>query len=432
MDPSSGTDVVGDLAVVDGMLAAAVPGLRRVNGRGLVVAPGLCDLRAGLAPDLEPARATADLARAAAKGGYSGICIGSSPELFLDDPAVVAQLVAEGTTSGVRVGVVGAMTRGAAGDGLADLGALAEAGVVGVGDGATRSTALTRAALLYLGPLGLRLVVRAEDPSLAAGALVHTGAVSTRLGLAGWPPSAEITTVERDLALAAETGGRIHFSRISTAVAVEAIRRARERGVYVTCDVAAAHLALWDGWIAGARRFAWETPDDASPFDAPLDPALAYDAACRTDPPLPSRADARALLAAVADGTIDAIVSDHAPLPAQRKLVEFAAAAPGMIGLPMALSLGLAAVEAGVIPLLRLVAALSSRPAELIGEHRTLAPGTPADLVVFDPAARWRVEREALASVHDNTPLLGRELPGVVRLTLFDGRVTYGDVVAAS
>jgi dihydroorotase len=418
VDPSSGTDVVADLAVVDGMLAEPSPDLRRLDGRGLVVAPGLCDLRASLAPDLDDPAAIADLARCAARGGYTSVCLASSPERSRDIPARVA---------GLHLRAMGAMTRDGAGEQLADLRALADAGVVGVSDAATRSAGLTRAALLYLAPLGLPLVVRAEEPSLSGGALVRAGRISTRLGLGGWPPSAEVVVVERDLALAAETGGWIHFSRISTAGALDAIRRGRAGGVRVTCDVAASHLALWDGWVAGDRRFSWDAADDGSPFTRPLDPSLAYDGACRTDPPLPSLADARALLAGVADGTVDAVVSDHAPQPPQRKLVEFAAAAPGMVALQTSLSLGLAAVEAGALELHALLAALTSRPAALVGERRTLAIGSPADLVVFDPSARWVVERETLASVHANTPLLGREVPGAVRLTLADGRITHGE-----
>jgi dihydroorotase len=429
VDPSSGTDVVADLAVVDGMLAEPSPHLRRLDGRGLVVAPGLCDLRASLAPDLDDAAAVADLARSAARGGYTTVCLASSPEGPFDDPARVAHLRALGAAGGIRVRVVGAMTRGGAGEQLADLRALADASMAGVSDGAIRSAALTRAALLYLAPLELPLIVRAQEPSLAGGALVRTGRVSTRLGLSGWPPSAEVVVVERDLALAAETGGWVHFSRISTAGALDGVRRARSNGVRVTCDVATSHLSLWDGWVAGDRRFAWEVADDGGPFARALDPDLAYDAACRTDPPLPSLTDARALLAGVADGTVDALVSDHTPQPPQRKLVEFAGAAPGMIGLQTSLSLGLAAVEAGAMELPALLAALSSRPAALVGERRTLTIGSRADLVVFDPVARWVVEREALESVHANTPLLGRELPGVVRLTIADGRITHDDLL---
>ena len=225
--------------------------------------------------------------------------------------------------------------------------------------------------------------------------------------------------VERDLRLAEETGSRIHLTHLSTAAAVDLVRAARVRGVIVTCDVTPHHLAMTDAWVAGSRTFAWEQPDEPSVAEA------AYDGATRVNPPLPSRDDAIALLAAVEEGTVDAIATDHAPHPPERKLVPFPEAAPGLIGLETALSLGLAAVEAGRLSLPRLVAALSVAPARIIGEPRDLAPGARAELVVFDPRARWRVEPHASASASRNTPLLGMELPGVVRMTVADGRITY-------
>lgn len=185
----------------------------------------------------------------------------------------------------------------------------------------------------------------------------------------------------------------------------------------MTCDVTPHHIALTDAWVAGSRRFSWEEPEPRE--------ELAYDGRCRVNPPLASREDALALLAGVADGTVDAIATDHAPHPPERKLVPFDEAAPGLIGLETALSLGLAAVEAGRLDLPTLVAALSTRPAAIIGEQRGLHAGARADLVVFDPSARWHVEASVLASASANTPLLGMELLGVVRLTVADGRVTY-------
>jgi len=292
--------------------------------------------------------------------------------------------------------------------------------VVGVSDdgAAIVDPRLVRGALAYLADLGLPLIEHAEEARLAAGTLMRSGRMATRLGLNGWPPSAELTVVERDIALAAETGGWVHFTHITTAGGLDAVRRAKERGLHVTCDVTPHHLALTDAWVGGHRGFAW---DDAG------EPNLerAYDGATRVNPPLASRDDALALLDGLVDGSIDAIATDHAPHPPERKLVEFAAAAPGMIGLETALSLGLAAVEAGRLGLVRLVEALSAGPAALIGEARGLAIGQVADLVVFDPAARWRVERDALASRSANTPLLGMELPGVVQLTVADGRMTF-------
>jgi dihydroorotase len=329
------------------------------------------------------------------------------------------------------VRVIAAATRGREGERITEIGELAGMGIAGVSDDGSvvASARVARGLLAYLAPLGLPLIEHAEDPALSTGSVMRAGETATRLGLAGWPASAELSIVDRDIALAAETGGWVHFTHLSTSGGLDAIRRARKRGVRVTCDVTPHHLALTDAWVAGWRGFAWEEPAGvaAAPFGAPLDAALAYDPACRVNPPLAPRDEALALLAGVADGSIDAIATDHAPHPRERKAVEFGAAAPGMIGLETALSLGLAAVEAGSLSLMRLLETLSTGPAKLVGEARSLAEGSVADLVVFDPNARWRVEASALASGSSNTPLLGMELPGVVRMTVAGGRVTYRD-----
>lgn len=436
VDPSSGTDTVADLPVVEGVIgegAAALPGLRRLAGEGLVAAPGLCDMHTHLRePGAEAAETVESGARAAAHGGFTTICAMPNTEPPLDEPARVAWITARGATAACRVRVAGVVTRGRGGERLADLGALAAAGVIGVSDdgSSVASAALARAALSYLATLSLPLIEHCEEPTLAAGSVMRGGPVAIRLGLGGWPSSAELTVVQRDIALAAETGGWVHFTHLSTAAALEAVRSAKASGLRVTCDVTPHHVAMTDAWIAGDRRFAWEEPAfDA--FAEPLDASRAYDASCRVNPPLPLRADALALLTGLADGTVDAIATDHAPHPPERKAVEFGAAAPGIIGLETALSLGVAAVDAGCLTLAQLLAALSSRPASLIGERRSLAPGTSADLVVFDPSARWTVAEATLASRSANTPLLGRELPGVVRLTVADGRITYDDLRAA-
>ncbi|MGZ8475294.1 MAG: dihydroorotase, partial [Candidatus Limnocylindria bacterium] len=263
-------------------------------------------------------------------------------------------------------------------------------------------------------------IEHAEDASLAAGGVVREGLVATRLGLAGWPPQAEATIVERDIALAEETGVRLHLTHLSTRRAVELVRQAKARGAAVTADVTPHHIALTDAWVAGSRRFAWEDGNGQAGLTE-----SAYDGSCRVNPPLSSRDDALALLEGVRDGTIDAIATDHAPHPAERKLVPFGIAAPGLIGLETALSLGLLAVQGGPLELMTLLGALSTRPAAIIGEDRNMALGSTADLVLFDPGARWRVAKSTLASRSSNTPLIGMELPGVVRLTVAAGRVTY-------
>jgi len=432
IDPAAGADEVRDLAILDGRLAdprSLPPGAERIDAAGLVVAPGLCDLHTHLRePGMERAETIESGARAAAHGGFTTICAMPNTDPALDRPDRVAWVQDRARSAACRVRVVAAATQGRGGQEIVDAGELAAAGIAGVSDDgvAVASEEAVRDLLTRLGPLGLPLIEHAEDSAAAGGAVMRAGYTSTRLGLAGWPAIAEMSTVERDIRLAAETGGWVHVTHVSTAGALDAIREAKGRGIRVTCDVTPHHLALTDAWVGGWRTFSWRVPAE-DPFMTPLDAALAYDSACRVNPPLSPRADALALLAGVADGTIDAIATDHAPHPRERKAVEFGAAAPGMIGLETALSLGLAAVAAGSLGLTRLLEALSTGPAKLIGEARSLTEGSVADLVVFDPARPWRVEASALASKSSNTPLLGMELPGVVRLTVAGGRVTYRD-----
>ena len=437
VDPQTGTDAVRDLAVLDGRLAAAgaagesVP---RLDASGLIAAPAFCDLHTHLRqPGGEASETIESGTRAAAHGGYATVCAMPNTEPALDEPARVAWVTSCAADAAGRVRVVAAATVGRAGEQLVALEELAACGVVGFSDdgAAVASPRVARALMTYLAPLGLPFIEHAEDPHLAAGALMRGGPTATRLGLSGWPASAELTVVERDIALAAETGARLHLTHLSTAGALEAVRRAKERNLPVTCDVTPHHMAMTDAWVAGDRTFAWDEANvRADDFEAALDPTLAYDGQTRVNPPLPPRDDALALLAGVADGTVDAIATDHAPHPPERKAVEFANAAPGMIGLETALGIGLAAVASGRLELLALIAALSTRPARLIGEPRGMTDGELADLVIFDARQTWRVEPEALASRSANTPLLGMDLPGVVRLTVAGGRVTYAHDLA--
>ncbi len=411
VDPESGTDAVRDLAVRDGRVAStsvigdSVP---HVDASGLIAAPAFCDLHTHLRqPGGESGETIASGSRAAAHGGYATVCAMPNTEPPLDEPARVAWVAGCAADVAARVRVVAAATIGRAGEQPVAIEELAAAGVVGFSDdgAAVASPRMTRALMAYLAPLGLPLIEHAEDPQLAAGSLMRGGPTATRLGLAGWPPSAELTVVERDIALAAETGARLHLTHLSTAASLEAVRRARERGLPVSCDVTPHHLAMTDAWVAGDRTFAWdEATRGLGDFETALDPALAYDGRTRVNPPLPSRDDALALLAGVADGTVDAIATDHAPHPPERKAVEFANAAPGMIGLETALGVGLAAVAAGKLELMTLIAALSTRPARLIGESRSMTEGDLADLVVFDARRTWRVEPDDLASASANTP----------------------------
>lgn len=418
IDPVAGTDLLRDVIVRDGAFAdVAAEGAERIDGRGLVVAPGFCDLHAHLRePGSSAAETIESGARAAAHGGFTTICAMPNTEPPIDD----AERVAAGARDAAcRVRQIGAATLGRAGAEIADLRGMLAAGAVSFSDdgAAVPGPEVARSVFELIAELGVPLVEHAEDPSLAAGGVMRAGRAASLLGLRPWSPDAELAVVERDLALAEETGARLHLTHLSTAAALARVTEARWRGVRVTCDVAPHHLALTDAWVAGSRRLAWDEPEP--------DADRAYDGDCRVNPPLTSREDALALLTGVADGTVDAIATDHAPHPPERKLVPFDDAAPGIIGLETALSIGLAAVQAGRLKLTTLIAALSSRPAAIIGETRSLAAGEPADLVLFDPDARWRVERGSLASRSANTPLLGMDLPGVVRLTMAGGRITY-------
>jgi len=426
LDPSRDVDDVADLAVRGGVIVTPgeVPDdAERVDGSGLVVAPGFCDLHVHLRDPGDPAAEhLASGTRAAAHGGFTTICAMPNTEPPIDDAAAIADLIGRARDAACRVRVVGAVTAGRGGESLADLAGMAAAGAIGFSDdgAAVPSEALAREAVAALKGLDRPLIEHAEDASAAGAGVMRAGPVAAALGLRGWPAAAEVAVVERDLALAEATGGRIHLTHLSTGVALAAVRAAKRRGVAVTCDVTPHHLALTEAWVAGDRRFAWEEPGAIG-----AGASRAFDGACRVNPPLTTREDALALLEGVEDGTVDAIATDHAPHPANRKLVPFEEAAPGLVGLETALSLGLAAVAAGRLTLAALVSAMSTRPAAIIGEHRGLAPGARADLVLFDPDARWRVRAAALASVSSNTPLLDMELPGVVRLTVADGRVTY-------
>ena len=439
VDPASGREGPGELVVVDGILDTVTwldgDEADGVHPTGVVVAPGFVDLHAHLRePGNEDAETVATGLAAAAHGGFTTVCAMPNTTPALDEPGVLAAVrgAAGGSGSPVELLAYGAVTIGRAGETLAALGELADAGVVGFSDDGApvRSAAILRNALAYAGAAGLPIVDHPEDATQTDGAEANDGFVATVLGLRGWPASAEETAVARDIAILTEVardvpGARLHLTHVSTAGALELVRRAKAAGLPVSCDVTPHHLALTDEWIPGARRFAWDAGPDGDPWRDDAIAAAPYTTSLRVNPPLRTPGDAVACLAALADGTADAIATDHAPHTEVDKAVEFGMAANGIPGIETALGLVLLAVDAGRLTLARAVEALTTAPAGLVGRERGLVEGTPADLVVFDRSDSWTVSGSSLLSKGKHSPLLGMELPGRVLLTLAGGRVAY-------
>ena len=443
VDPSSGREGPGEIVVRDGILEAVTwlrgAGAKGIDAGGVVVAPGFIDLHAHLRePGNEDAETVASGLTAAAHGGFTTVCAMPNTTPALDEPGILAQVraAAVASASPVELLAYGAVTAGRAGEQLAALGELADAGVVGFSDDGSpvRSASILRAALAYAGALGLPIVDHPEEASLTDGAEANDGFVATVLGLRGWPAAAEEMAVGRDLAVLADVlrdvpGARLHLTHVSTEGALGLIRRAKAAGLPVTCDVTPHHLALTDEWVAGARRWAWEAGGD--PWSDGAITAAPYASSVRVNPPLRTPGDAAACLAALLDGTAAAVATDHAPHTDVDKAVEFGLAANGISGIETALGLLLAAVDAGHLPLARAIEALTTGPASVLGGQSRrastvgLVEGAPADLVVFDRSERWTVTSDALASRGKNTPLLGMELAGRVLITLAAGRIAY-------
>jgi dihydroorotase len=442
VDPVSGREGPGEIVVTDGVLESVVwldgDEASGIDDRGVVVAPGFIDLHAHFRePGNEDAETVASGLAAAAHGGFTTVCLMPNTTPALDDPAVLARVQAAAGASGspVRVVAYGAVSSGRGGEILAALGELADAGVVGFSDDGSPigSAPLLRNALAYAGALGLPVVDHAEDASLTDGAEANDGFIATVLGLRGWPAAAEEAAVARDLAILADVardvpGARLHLTHLSTGAALELVRRAKAAGLPVTCDVTPHHIALTDEWLAGARRWAWEASGD--PWADHAIVAAPYATSLRVNPPLRSPGDAAACREALVDGTADAIATDHAPHAQVDKDVEFGLAANGISGIETALGMVLAAVDAGLVPLQRAIEALTAGPARVLGSPAVgrpvgLVEGAPADLVVFDRSESWSVEPAALASRGKNSPLVGRELPGSVLLTIAGGRVAF-------
>jgi len=449
LDPVAGRSGPAALVVRDGVLEsiAWLDDARGVDDRGVIVAPGFLDLHGHLRePGNEAAETIATGLAAAAHGGFTAVCAMPNTTPPMDSAAAVRAALAAAAASGspVRLLPIGAATAGRAGERLAPLGELVDAGAIGFSDDGApiEATELLRNALAYAGMLGVPLIDHPEDPAQTGGAEAHDGLVATVLGLRGWPAAAEANAVARDIAILADVvrdvpTARLHLTHLSTADSLDHVRRAKSAGLPVTCDVTPHHLALTDEWIAGARRWAWAAIDeDGTARDPWRDGAIeapSFDAALRVNPPLRSPVDARACRVALMDGTVDAIATDHAPHTEVDKAVEFGLAKPGIAGIETALGVLLEAVDAGELALDTVLRALTLGPARVLGAvvsgagTPALVEGRPADVVVFDRSDRWTVEPMTLRSKGFGNPLDGRSLPGRVLGTIARGRIAYGD-----
>jgi len=405
-----GEDVVPDAPDPDGGPAAS--GFTVLDAAGCIVAPGLVDLHTHLRePGDEEAETIRTGARAAALGGYTAVVAMPNTTPPLDDAAVVSAVLARGSGAACEVVSSGCVTRAREGRELAPLGELHGLGVrIFTDDGACVADAgVMRRAMEYARSLpGAVIAQHAEDPSLCGTGSMHEGSWSARLGVPGRPAAAEAVIVARDIRLAALTGTPLHVLHVSTAEAVELVRRAKADGLPVTAEVTPHHFTLTDAACAG------------------------FDPVFKVHPPLRTGVDVEAVREGLADGTIDAIATDHAPHRAEEKERPFEEAPPGMLGLETALALTLTElVEPGVLTLERALGALSWRPAAVAGiadrHGGPIGPGRPAHLCVIDPAAAWEVDPAKLASKARNTPFAGRKLTGRVRHTVLAGRPTVVD-----
>jgi dihydroorotase len=416
IDPSRGYDQKADVVVQDGKIAAVGTGLGTPDGAdvrdvtGKIVAPGLVDVHVHLRePGNEDEETIATGARAAVAGGFTAVCAMPNTDPVTDNQAAVGFIVRQSVRAGfARVYPIGAVSVGQQGERLAEMGEMVGAGAVAVSDDGRpiASGHLMRTALEYARTFEIPVADHCEEPTLAAGGVMHEGLVATRLGLKGIPAAAEEIMVARDVLLAELTGGRVHLCHMSTRGSVEIIRRAKERGgggLRVTAEVTPHHLALTD--------HACEL----------------YDTHAKMNPPLREAADVAALRAALADGVIDCIASDHAPHAYDEKEAAFDDAPFGIVGLETAFGVAFTELVAGgVLSLSQLLQRMSTEPARVFGlAGGTLAPGAPADVCVLDVDSPWTVDPTRFHSKSRNTPFAGRTLSGRAVLTVVAGRVVH-------
>ncbi len=415
VDPSRSIDTMGAVLVADGRIVAAGPdaanqgapeGAEIVDCKGAAVLPGLVDMRVFVGEPGGEHRETLETAsRAAAAGGVTAIVTMPDTNPVIDDPALVDFVFRRARdTAVVRVYPMAAMTRGLAGGELSEFGLLKEAGAVAFTEGrrSLKSAKVMRNALTYARDFDALVVHHVEDDDLSNGGVMNEGETATRFGLAGVPREAETIMLDRDIRLARLTGGRYHAAQLSCEPAVSTLRRAKLAGNGVTAGAAIAHLSLNENDVGAYRTF------------------------FKMSPPLRSEDDRQALVEGLADGTIDIVCSAHDPQDVEGKRQPFAEAADGAVGLETMLAAGLRLVHSGDVPLLRLIDAMSTRPAKLLGlDAGTLAPGAPADLIVADLDRPWIVKEEELQSRSRNTAFEGARMSGKVMRTIVGGRTIY-------
>jgi dihydroorotase len=411
LDPASGLDATGDL-LIEGAKIAAIGGKIAasdadvIEAEGLCVAPGLVDMRVQLRePGAEHMESVESGGRAAAAGGVTTMAALPDTEPAVDDVSVVEFLARRAREARLaKIHTYAAATKALAGRHLTEMGLLAASGAVGFTDGtkAIADALVMRRVLSYAANFDLLVMQHPEEPSLAGAGEVNEGEIATRLGLAGIPPAAEVIMIERDLRLVELTGARYHAAHLSTAAAVEAIRNAKARGLQVTCDTAPPYFALNETAIGDYRTFA------------------------KLSPPLRSEWDRRAVVDGLADGTIDAIASDHAPWDQDSKRLPFSSAAYGIVGLETLLPLSLELYHNRHLSLLEVIARLTSAPARILRlSVGSLRQDAPADLVLFDTDLPWRITTDEFRSKSKNAPFDGRPVQGRVFRTIVDGRTIF-------
>ncbi len=421
VDPSRQLDAEIDVVVekklitragpraADSLLAdASIPKdrIRVFEVPGAILLPGLVDMHAHLRePGQEYKEDIASGLAAAAAGGFTDVCAMPNTRPVNDTRAVTELLVHKARAiGGTRLHPIAAITVGQKGDTLTEMADLKDGGAVAVSDDGrcvTRSDVMRRA-LEYASTFDLPIIQHAEDHALTAGAEMHEGGVSTRLGLRGWPRIAEDVIVARDVLLAEYVKAKYHVAHVSTMGSVRILREAKSRGIAVTAEVTPHHLLLTDQKLIG------------------------YDTACKVNPPLRETEDLLALREALADGTIDCIATDHAPHSPLEKDCELSEAAPGMIGLELCLPLMLGLVEKGILPMARMVDALTRAPARIVGLGApTIAEGAPANLTLVDPNREWKVAPERLRTKSKNTPFMGHTMKGMVLATIVSGSLAF-------